>query len=95
LAPTGLSASGGQNGARELPGRPGIAGEPPGDLCIPDIGADSRHLATAWARGHGLASFLARPVLLDGILLGVLALWDSYPIGLDPEGHDILDAFCA
>jgi two-component system NtrC family sensor kinase len=63
-------------------------------LHIADIATDSRHLATAWARGHGLASFLGLPVMLDGTLRGVLALWDPHPFGLDPEGHDILDAFC-
>jgi PAS domain S-box-containing protein len=63
-------------------------------LHIADVTADPRHHATAWARGHGLASFLGVPVLLEGSLVGVLAFWDPQPFLLDPEGHDILDAFC-
>ena len=59
----------------------------------PDLHADDRLVARDWFRAHGLVSALELPVLLEGRLLGVLALFGYAPFPADLETRDVLDAF--
>jgi GAF domain-containing protein len=60
---------------------------------VPDVFSDGRFVALDWWRSHGLKSFVGLPVMLDGVLLGVLALNGPEPFRLDAEDERLLDAF--
>ena len=60
---------------------------------VPDVFSDGRFVALDWWRSHGLKSFLGLPVMLDGVLLGVLALNSRQPFRPDAEDERLLDAF--
>ncbi|MEX2223744.1 MAG: GAF domain-containing protein [Candidatus Rokuibacteriota bacterium] len=60
---------------------------------VPDVFTDGRFVALGWWRDHGLKSFLGLPVMLDGVLLGILALNGREPYRLDAEDERLLDAF--
>lgn len=60
---------------------------------VPDVFSDGRFVALDWWRSHGLRSFLGLPVMLDGVLLGVLALNSREPFRPDAEDERLLDAF--
>src|SRR5262249_45950709 len=60
---------------------------------VPDVFSDGRFVALDWWRAHGLKSFLGLPVMLDGVLLGVLALNGREPFHPDSDEERLLDAF--
>ena len=60
---------------------------------VPDVFSDGRFVALDWWRGHGLKSFLGLPVLLDGVLLGILALNGREPFRFDADDERLLDSF--
>jgi GAF domain-containing protein len=60
---------------------------------VPDVFSDGRFVALDWWRAHGLQSFFGMPVMLDGVLLGVLALNGREPFRFDPDEERLLDAF--
>jgi GAF domain-containing protein/ActR/RegA family two-component response regulator len=62
-------------------------------LSVPDIQADERSTDAAWARQHGLSSFLGVPIVFQGSLLGVLALVDPAPLALGAEDEALLESF--
>jgi GAF domain-containing protein len=64
-------------------------------LSIPDVMSDSRLLAEAWWREHGLTSFLGVPIVLQDQLLGVLALCGRTPFRLGPDERELLESFVA
>jgi signal transduction histidine kinase/DNA-binding response OmpR family regulator len=64
-------------------------------LNAPDRFADSRFGAQAWARRHGLRSFLGLPVIRDDALVGVLALNGVQPFRLGDEDRELLESFAA
>jgi signal transduction histidine kinase/CheY-like chemotaxis protein len=64
-------------------------------LNIPDIFADARFVAGDWATMHGLISFFGMPIVLDGTLLGVLALNGREPFHFDPDHQTLLENFVA
>ncbi len=64
-------------------------------LDVPDVFADPRVSAPAFCRRHGLTSFYGLPILLDGALLGVLALTGRAPFRFTPEDHELLETFVA
>jgi signal transduction histidine kinase/putative methionine-R-sulfoxide reductase with GAF domain len=61
-------------------------------LAVDDVFADTRFLGRHWWRSHGLSSFLGLPVVLEGRLLGVLALHSAGPLQLTPGQRDQLVA---
>ncbi len=67
-------------------------------LTIPDFQADirlQRFQQAAWGKAHGLTSFHARPVLLDGRLLAVLTMFGRQPFHVEAGDQEILDSFVA
>jgi signal transduction histidine kinase/CHASE1-domain containing sensor protein/putative methionine-R-sulfoxide reductase with GAF domain/ActR/RegA family two-component response regulator len=66
-------------------------------LNIPDVFTDVRIRAAthAWWRAHGLKSLYAAPIILQGALLGVLALNGRHPFHLEPADQHLLDSFVA
>ena len=64
-------------------------------LDVPDVFADPRVSAPAFCRRHGLTSFYGLPIVLDGALLGVLALTGRAPFRFTPEDHELLETFVA
>ena len=60
---------------------------------VPDVFSDGRFVALDWWRTHGLKSFFGLPVMLDGTLLGVLALNGREPFHFDADDERLLDAF--
>lgn len=64
-------------------------------LNVPDIASDPRFVARAWFQKHGLTSFLALPIVLNGDLLAVLALAGSKPFHFAPEDQSFLESFVA
>ena len=64
-------------------------------LNVPDIASDERFTGRAWFQQHGLRSFLALPILLDGELLAVLALAGRQPFHFAPEDQSLLGSFAA
>src|SRR5438552_4093465 len=56
---------------------------------------DSRLLAEAWWREHGLTSFLGVPIVLQHQLLGVLALCGRAPFQLGSDERELLESFVA
>ena len=64
-------------------------------LNVPDVASDERFIARAWFKQHGLTSFLALPIILDGELLAVLALAGRQPFRFAPEDQSLLESFAA
>jgi GAF domain-containing protein len=64
-------------------------------LTIPDVTTDPRAGDLGWWRRHGLTSFHGVPVVLDGSLLGVLALNGRHPFRLGPDEQALLESFVA
>jgi PAS domain S-box-containing protein len=64
-------------------------------LNIPDVFADERFAAHDWAKMHGLRSFFGVPIVLEGVLLGVLALNGREPFRFDPDDQTLLENFVA
>jgi PAS domain S-box-containing protein len=64
-------------------------------LNAPDVFADPRLRSLGWWQGHGLRSFFALPILFEGALLGVLALYGPQPFHFAPEDQELLDSFVA
>jgi GAF domain-containing protein len=60
---------------------------------VPDVFTDGRFVALDWWRDHGLKSFFGVPVMLDGVLLGILALNGREPFRFDADDERLLDAF--
>ncbi|HSL48099.1 MAG TPA: GAF domain-containing protein [Candidatus Deferrimicrobiaceae bacterium] len=60
---------------------------------VPDVFSDGRFMALDWWRDHGLKTFFGMPVMLDGVLLGILALNGREPFRFDPDEERLLDAF--
>jgi GAF domain-containing protein len=60
---------------------------------VSDVFSDGRFVALDWWRSHGLKSFFGLPVMLDGTLLGVLALNGREPFHFDADDERLLDAF--
>jgi signal transduction histidine kinase/HAMP domain-containing protein len=64
-------------------------------LHVPNVASDARFVEQAWFKQHGLTSFLALPILLDGALLAVLALAGRRPFQFAPEDRGLLDSLAA
>jgi signal transduction histidine kinase/DNA-binding NarL/FixJ family response regulator len=64
-------------------------------LTIADIRADARFKGAAWWQSHGLTSYHAQPILLEGRLTGVLVLFGRRPFSFEPDDHDLLNSFAA
>jgi signal transduction histidine kinase len=64
-------------------------------LNISDVASDARFIARAWFKQHGLTSFLALPIMLEGELLAVLALAGRQPFHFAPEDQSLLESFAA
>jgi signal transduction histidine kinase/CheY-like chemotaxis protein len=64
-------------------------------LNVPNVLADARFVDQDWWRRHGLGSFFAMPVMLEGTLLAVLALNGRHPFRFGPDDQVILDSFVA
>ncbi|MGH7391826.1 MAG: GAF domain-containing protein [Candidatus Rokuibacteriota bacterium] len=62
---------------------------------VPDVAASERFRAPEWARAHGIVGFRAVPILLQGTLLGVLALGAGHPLRFDADDEALLDSFVA
>jgi len=60
---------------------------------VPDVFSDGRFVALDWWRSHGLKSFFGLPVMLDGALLGILALNGREPFRFDADDERLLDSF--
>jgi GAF domain-containing protein len=60
---------------------------------VPDVFSDGRFVALDWWRTHGLKSFYGLPVMLDGVLLGILAFNGREPFHFDAADEPLLDAF--
>ena len=60
---------------------------------LPDVFSDGRFVALDWWRTHELKSFFGVPVMLDGTLLGVLALNGREPFHFGADDERLLDAF--
>jgi GAF domain-containing protein len=60
---------------------------------VPDVFSDGRFVALDWWRSHGLKSFFGLPVMLDGVLLGILALNGREPFRFDADDERLLDSF--
>ncbi len=60
---------------------------------VPDVFSDGRFVALDWWRSHGLKTFFGLPVMLDGVLLGILALNGREPFRFDADDERLLDAF--
>lgn len=64
-------------------------------LSVPDVAKDDRFVAQAWFQEHGLSTFLGLPIMLEGELLGVLALASRQPLTFAPDDQGLLDSFVA
>jgi GAF domain-containing protein/ActR/RegA family two-component response regulator len=64
-------------------------------LAVDDVTTDDRFLNRDWARLEGFRSFYGVPILLEGELLGVLALMAPAPLSFGPDDHELLDTFVA
>jgi GAF domain-containing protein len=63
-------------------------------LDVPDVFVDARIVARDWWARHGLRSFYAIPVVLDGALVAVLALTGRAPFRFSSDEQDLLENFC-
>jgi GAF domain-containing protein len=64
-------------------------------LYVPDVFKDGRIMAPDWWRRHEFSSFLGLPVIQDGVLLAVLAVYGREPFQFDPEDERLLESFGA
>ena len=64
-------------------------------LNVPDVASDERFIGRAWFQQHGLTSFLALPIILDGEVLAVLALAGRQAFRFAPEDQSLLGSFAA
>ena len=64
-------------------------------LNVPDVASDGRFIGGAWYKRHGLTSFLALPIILDGELLAVLVLAGRQPFRFAPDDQSLLESFAA
>jgi signal transduction histidine kinase/HAMP domain-containing protein/ActR/RegA family two-component response regulator len=64
-------------------------------LNVPDVASDERFIGRSWFQQHGLTSFLALPITLDGEVLAVLALAGRQPFRFAPEDQSLLGSFAA
>jgi GAF domain-containing protein len=64
-------------------------------LNVPDVFKDGRTPVPDWWRRQAFSSFLGLPVIQDGVLLAVLALFGREPFQLDPEDERLLESFGA
>lgn len=64
-------------------------------LSVSDVAQDERFIARTWFQEHGLTTFLALPIILEGNLLGVLALANRQPFIFAPDDQGLLDSFVA
>jgi signal transduction histidine kinase/ActR/RegA family two-component response regulator len=64
-------------------------------LNVPDVASDERFIGGAWYKQHGLTSFLALPIILDGEVLAVLVLAGRQPFRFAPEDQSLLESFAA
>jgi len=62
---------------------------------VPDATTSDRFRATGWARAAGIVGFRAVPIVLQGALLGVLALGVRRPLDFDADDEALLDSFVA
>ncbi|HSE94220.1 MAG TPA: GAF domain-containing protein, partial [Methylomirabilota bacterium] len=76
----------------------GVAGQAAAErrtIDVPDVAASDRFRTVAWARAHGIVGFRAVPIMLQGALLGVLALGVGHPLRVDADDEALLDSFVA
>jgi PAS domain S-box-containing protein len=64
-------------------------------LDVPDLFGDPRVSAPEFCRRHGLTSFYGLPIVLDGALLGVLALTARAPFRVTADDHELLELLVA
>jgi signal transduction histidine kinase/CheY-like chemotaxis protein len=64
-------------------------------LNVPDVLADERFVARAWAQAHGLRSWLGIPVIFEDTLLAVLTMNSRQPFEFSPDDWALLDGFVA
>jgi GAF domain-containing protein/CheY-like chemotaxis protein len=64
-------------------------------LTIPDVSADPRYRAGAWAARHGLTSYAGVPLVFQDTLLGVLTVSSQTPRAWTDDEADLLGAFAA
>jgi PAS domain S-box-containing protein len=62
---------------------------------IPDVAADHRVLSQDWWKKRGLHSYLAVPVIFEGSLYAVLALYGRRPFRIELDDRDLIDGFVA
>ncbi|OLC16495.1 MAG: hypothetical protein AUH29_04945 [Candidatus Rokubacteria bacterium 13_1_40CM_69_27] len=62
---------------------------------IPDVAADHRVLSQEWWKKRGLRSYLAVPVVFEGSLYAVLALYGRRPFRIELDDRDLIDGFVA
>jgi PAS domain S-box-containing protein len=63
-------------------------------LVVDDVFADERFIARDWWSRHGIRSFYAAPILLEGVLHAVVAANGREPFRFDPADREALDSFC-
>ncbi len=76
-------------------GATGWVAEHCASLSLPDIDADARFVSGALWRSEGMTSYYGQPIMLDGQLLGVLAMLGPTPFIIGDEDRDLLDSFGA
>ncbi len=64
-------------------------------LDVPDMFADDRFLGHRWWQEEALRSFFGLPIVFEGTLLGVLALYGRRPFRFEPDDRTLLDSFGA
>jgi signal transduction histidine kinase/CheY-like chemotaxis protein len=64
-------------------------------LNVPDVFADERFIARAWAQTHELRSWFGVPVIFEGALLAVLTMNRRQPFDFSPDDWALLDGFVA
>ena len=82
--------------ARELTFGTGAAGwiaEHRAPLAIDDVTQDERFVMRDWWLARGYRSLYGLPILLEGELLGVLALLSRDPLELSPSDRELLGSF--
>lgn len=62
---------------------------------IPDVAVDHRVITQDWWKQHGLRSYLAVPVIVEGSLYAVLALYGRRPFRIELDDRDLIDGFVA
>jgi GAF domain-containing protein len=60
---------------------------------VADVFADGRVAAVEWCRAHGLRSCLGLPIVFQGALQGVIALFGRTPFALTQDDRDLLSSF--